>query len=141
MLFARSEPLPLRPRLTSRPPKLLLMRPNLFGLRSPSTSELRHSIPEPDGVQENTSNVRFLGRLCENEEAASFLVRSPAQSPASDRFQKLRYPEDRHHPLQIVGQNVQCHLGGNVLQRFHLEVCSTHPRLDRPERVLDGLAP
>lgn len=59
---------------------------------------------------------------------------------ASDRREQLRHAEDRYHPLQIVGQNVQRHLGSDVFQRLHLEVRGAHTRLDRPEGMLDGLA-
>ena len=60
---------------------------------------------------------------------------------ASYRPEQLRHSEDRHHPLQIVGEDVQRHLGRDVFQGLHLEVRGAHPRLDRPEWVLDGLAP
>ncbi len=62
-------------------------------------------------------------------------------SVSLNRSEQLRHSEDRHHPLQIVGQNVQRHLGCDVLQRLHLEVRGAHPRLDRSEGMLDGLAP
>ena len=29
---------------------------------------------------------------------------------------------DRHHAFHVVGQHMQCHFGGNVPERFHLEV-------------------
>ena len=36
---------------------------------------------------------------------------------------------------------MQRHLGGDVLERLHLVVRGTHPRLDGAERMLNGLAP
>ena len=38
--------------------------------------------------------------------------------------------DDVHHPLHIVGKDVQRHLGGDVFQRPHLEVSGPHPRFD-----------
>ena len=35
---------------------------------------------------------------------------------------------------------MQCHLSGNMLERLHLEVRRSHPRIYRAERMLDGLA-
>ena len=46
-----------------------------------------------------------------------------------------------HHAFHVVGQDVQRHLGADVLERFHLEVCRSHPRLYRPEGMLNRLAP
>ncbi len=50
-------------------------------------------------------------------------------------------PHDVHDPGEIVGQNVQHHLGGDLWQRLHQEVSCPHPGLDGAERVLDRLAP
>ena len=49
--------------------------------------------------------------------------------------------EDRHDPLQIVGQDLQAHLGGLVSLPSHPEVGRPHPAFVRPEQVLDRLAP
>jgi len=46
----------------------------------------------------------------------------------------------RINPFHIVGQYVQRHLGADVLERFHLEVRRSHPRLYRAEGMLDRLA-
>lgn len=39
-----------------------------------------------------------------------------------------------------MGEHVQCHFGGHVRERFHLEVRRAHPRLDGAERMPGGLA-
>jgi len=41
---------------------------------------------------------------------------------------------------EIIGQHVQGHFGADPFQRFHQEVGSAHPGLDRAEGVLDRLA-
>ena len=46
-----------------------------------------------------------------------------------------------HDALEIVGQNMQRHLGADISQRLHLEVRRPHPVLDGSERVLDGVEP
>ena len=35
---------------------------------------------------------------------------------------------------------MQRHFGGHMRERFHLEVCRAHPRLDGPEWMFGGLA-
>src|SRR5213075_1832003 len=40
---------------------------------------------------------------------------------------------------EIVGKHAERHLGGNLWQRLHQEVCGTHPHLQRSERMLDCL--
>jgi hypothetical protein len=57
-----------------------------------------------------------------------------------DRFHQTANTQNAHHPFHIVGQDVQCHFGADVFERFHLEVRRPHPRLYRSEGVLDSLA-
>ena len=40
---------------------------------------------------------------------------------------------DVQDPREVIGQHVQCHLGGDLWQRLHQEVGCTHPGLDRSE--------
>jgi hypothetical protein len=42
--------------------------------------------------------------------------------------------------LEQSAAGVQCHFGAYVLERFHLEVRRSHPRLYRAEGMLDSLA-
>jgi hypothetical protein len=49
--------------------------------------------------------------------------------------------DDVHDAGEIVGQNVQCHLGCDLWQRLHQEVGRTHPSLDRSEWMLNRLPP
>jgi len=44
--------------------------------------------------------------------------------------------EDLQHPLQVIGEDVQTHFRSNPWQGPGEEVGRTHPRLQRPERVL-----
>jgi hypothetical protein len=43
--------------------------------------------------------------------------------------------------FHVVGQDVQRHFGTYVLERFHLEVRRSHPRLYRAEGMLHSLDP
>src|SRR5450755_2472617 len=45
--------------------------------------------------------------------------------------------QNLHHAFHVVGEHVQRHFGADVLERFHLEVRRSHPRLYRAERMLD----
>ena len=58
------------------------------------------------------------------------------------RIAAIRRPRshDVHDTGEIVGEHVQCHLGGHARQCFHQEVGCSHPGLDRAEGVLDCLA-
>src|SRR5204862_3913607 len=82
-------------------------------------------------------------RLCKN---ATFMVgQPPAVGPrgpvsCADRFHQSANAQNAHHPLHVVGQDVQRHFGTDVLERLHLEVRRSHPRLYRAEGVLDSLA-
>ena len=50
------------------------------------------------------------------------------------------HTDDSDDPHKIVGEHVPRHLGADVLQRSHLEVCCAHPGFDCAERVLDRFA-
>src|SRR5215208_3342226 len=82
-------------------------------------------------------------RLCKN---ATFMVgQPPAVGPhgpvsCADRFYQSANAQNAHHPLHVVGQDVQRHFGTDVLERLHLEVRRSHPRIYRAEGVLDSLA-
>src|SRR5277367_1429662 len=54
-----------------------------------------------------------------------------------DRFHQPANAENADYPFQVVGENVQRHFGADVFECFHLEVRRSHPRLDRPEWMLD----
>ena len=61
-----------------------------------------------------------------------------APSGPHRRHQGLR-PQYRQHPLEVVRQNMQAHLGTDLGQRPGEEMCGTHPGFQRAERMLDGL--
>jgi hypothetical protein len=58
----------------------------------------------------------------------------------SDRFHQSANAQNAHRPFHVVGQDVERHFGTYVLERFHLEVRRSHPRLYRAEWMLDSLA-
>src|SRR3974390_1058087 len=57
-----------------------------------------------------------------------------------DRSDQRPDPDDIYDPRQIVGQDGECHLGGNSWKRFSEEVCRSHAGLHRAERTLDCLS-
>src|ERR1700716_2644428 len=58
----------------------------------------------------------------------------------SDRRHQLSHAEDRDHSLEVIGQNVEAHLGSDLVEGPGQEVGGAHPGLEGPERVFDGLA-
>jgi hypothetical protein len=58
----------------------------------------------------------------------------------SDRFYQSADSQNVHYPFHVVGQDVQRHLGTDVLERFHLEMRGPHPGFYRAEGMLHGLA-
>jgi hypothetical protein len=49
--------------------------------------------------------------------------------------------DDVHYAREIIGEHVQCHLGGDLRQALHQKVRGAHPHLQRRERMLGCLAP
>ena len=58
-----------------------------------------------------------------------------------DRFEQRGHTDDVQDARQIVGQDAQRHLGGDLGKRLHQEVSCAHAHLHGPERVLGGLTP
>src|ERR1700686_3957015 len=54
-----------------------------------------------------------------------------------DRCNQRSGPPDVDDAGEIVGEDVERHLGGHAWQPLHQEVGCSHPRLERPERMLD----
>ena len=46
----------------------------------------------------------------------------PGTKLCPDRFHQPANAKNPHYPFHVVGQNVQRHLGTDVLKCFHLEV-------------------
>ena len=81
-----------------------------------------------------------------------FLVAGPASlsdpgrrvpSREASFLDGLHQPPDtdqRHHPLDVVGQHMQCHLAAHVTEPPRQEMGVPHPSLDRAEGVLDRAA-
>ena len=87
--------------------------------------------------------VRLGSRLCKNGDhevgRRSQLLRG-IPILCLDRFHQSANAQNAHYPFHVVGQDMQRHLGADVLERFHLEVRRSHPRLYRAEWMLDRLA-
>ena len=50
-------------------------------------------------------------------------IRWPVQPVLGpDRFHQSANAQNAHHPFHVVGQDMQRHLGADVLERFHVEV-------------------
>src|SRR6478672_3633790 len=64
---------------------------------------------------------------------------SARRASRADRFHQSANAQNAHHAFHVVGQDVQRHFGTYVLERFHLEVRRSHPRLYRAEWMLDRL--
>jgi hypothetical protein len=67
-------------------------------------------------------------------------VSSDAANLCPDRLHQAANAQNADHPFHVVGQDVQRHFGCDILERFHLEVRGSHPRLYRTEGMLDSLA-
>src|ERR1700730_14125919 len=48
--------------------------------------------------------------------------------------------QNRYYPLHVVGENMEAHLGSDLLQRSSQEVRTSHPRLESSEWVFHGLS-
>lgn len=89
------------------------------------------------------SNVSYGSRLCKNAnvmvgQAGPVGLRDPISR--ADCFHQSANAQNAHHPFHVVGQDVQRHFGAYVLERFHLEVRRSHPRLYCAEGMLHSLA-
>ena len=58
------------------------------------------------------------------------------RSGRSDRCHQRLGADDVNHSPQVVGKDVQTHLGTDARQCPGLEVCRTHPRFQGSERML-----
>jgi hypothetical protein len=67
-------------------------------------------------------------------------VSSDGTSLCPDRLHQAANAQNAYHPFHVVGQDVQRHFGAYIFERFHLEVCGSHPGLYRTEGMLDSLA-
>src|ERR1700680_1687340 len=63
-----------------------------------------------------------------------------ARRSGPDRCHQRSHPEDRDHSLQVVSQDVEAHLGSDLVEGPGQEVGGAHPGLEGPERVFDGLS-
>src|SRR6266436_7257074 len=93
-------------------------------------------------IERSLLEVCFWPRLCKNADANGWAGATGSAKPVSraDRFHQSANAQNVHHPFHIVGQDMQRHLGADVLERFHLEVRRSHPRLYRAKGMLDRLA-
>ena len=59
----------------------------------------------------------------------------------SDRGHQRLDANDVHHPGEIVGEHVACHLGGDLGQTLHQEVRRAHPHLQRAKGIASASKP
>ncbi len=84
-----------------------------------------------DGVNQRvTTNARRIG----------IGKQSQPNSLRSDCCDQTARSHDVYDAGEIIGEHVQCHLGGHARQRLHYEVGCSDPGLDRAEGMLDRLA-
>ena len=57
----------------------------------------------------------------------------------ADCLHQFANAQNPHHAFHVVGQDMQRHFGADVLERFHLEMRRSHPRLYRAEGMLHSL--
>ena len=62
---------------------------------------------------------------------------SGASGSGPHRFHQAWYPDESDGALEVVGEDVEAHLGSDVLHGTRLQVASAHPVLDGTEDVLD----
>src|SRR5712671_5808562 len=60
-----------------------------------------------------------------------------ARRSGSDRRHQRSHTDDRDHPLYVVGQNVEAHLGSDLVERPGQEVGGAHPGLEGSEWMLE----
>jgi hypothetical protein len=125
----------------------LLAAPEVRGLRSQrmsgSTGRTAASwcVHERQEWAEVCGNWRENGLMavsCLSLRSRGFEVRELCRLSFGVRRDEVPRADHRDHPLDVVGQKLECHLGSDVLQAAHLEMGRAHPGLDHAERVLDG---
>ena len=106
-----------------------------------------HNDPDPNWTSaKGRGCVKTLGSILGSGWVAAFEIRDgggltgKTRRSGLDRFHQRPDSDDLHRPFQVVGQNVQAHLGTDAWQRLGEEVRRTHPRFERAEGVFDGLS-
>lgn len=57
-----------------------------------------------------------------------------------DRLKQSYDAEDAHHSFEVVGEHMKAHLSAHPRQGFGQEVGTSHPVLERSERMFNSLA-
>jgi hypothetical protein len=119
---------------------------NVRKMVSPSQSGPSLIHPTPPFVG-NPANGRNRPRLWENAIAvgswltcigrAATMVGCEQSDP--DGLHQRPNTQNRYYPLHVVGENMEAHLGSDLLQRLGQEVRTSHPRFESSERVFHGL--
>src|SRR5215475_7251558 len=85
-----------------------------------------------------TARVRA---VCTSNGGTALEATFPQPGLRLDRCDQRSGPHDVDDAGEIVGEDVERHFSGHAWQPLHQEVGCSHPRLERPERMLDRLAP
>ena len=72
--------------------------------------------------------------------AAGHRQRDRGRSSCPDRRHQRSHTEDRYHSLQVIGQDVEAHLGSDLVEGPGQKMGGAHPSLEGPKRVFDGLS-
>lgn len=122
-------------------PRLNAARPGIWAEVGSSTRN--------GGDLDEPMNVRWRLRLCANtyiSGAWRCLLRQARAAGEGHLTLRLHLcnqrprAKDLEHSLQVVGQNLQAHLGSHARKSFGQEVRGSHPRFQRSEHMLDCLA-
>src|SRR5437879_4800520 len=81
-----------------------------------------------------------LGPGCVKTRTFWLSTRSGPRDPSHVRIASTPQHPECASPVSYCRQDVQSHFGADVLERFHLEVRRSYPRLHRAEGMLHSLA-
>src|SRR6516162_11914925 len=98
----------------------------------------RSSPAVPAAMVARTARVRA---VCTSNGRTALEATSSQPELRRDRCNQRSGPHDIDDAREIVSEDVERHLGGHAWQPLHQDVGCSHPRLERPERMLDRLVP
>jgi hypothetical protein len=97
----------------------------------PRCARLRELIDFIEVVLKVALQMRLAAR------SAAFISQERALGP--HRLHQWYDPHDLHDAFEIVGQNMEAHLGPDARQPLGQEMRRAHPGFERAERMFDGL--
>jgi hypothetical protein len=116
--------------------------------RTPTTGSTEPGLPRPKRqipIWLGGSSEAAFDRAARIGESVDVLCFPDARADApidrlARRHQRCR-TEYTGHSLQVIGQDVEAHLGSDLVECPGQEMGGAHPGLESPERVFDGLSP